>query len=506
MGSSYICKINRFQSNFMQIPQISPLGQLGSQHTLAILRKGDQLFALEDGVLAAELYAQIAGSSQVFEARSLKGIETTVGAAERFFMPLDQSKGLDHSEHLRISAAKILRHAATRKTEELCFAFSSIQIDELGALIDGIFFAQYEFLLYKSQPEPKTWPSLRIFLPAEQIETAQQIVAQKLILAEATSLSRDFVNTPGGDLVPSDYAERITQAFDGLKDVSISVMDEQELEEQGFMGLITVGRGSQNPPRMVTIEYTPAGASENSHLGFVGKGMTFDAGGISIKPAAGMWEMRMDMAGSAAVVGAMLSIVKLALPIRVTAVLCLAENRPGENACLPGDIFKAKNGKTIMVDNTDAEGRLILSDGLAKVGASGATTILDLATLTGAIIRAIGTSIAGLFANDDDLAGDIIASGRVHGEKLWQMPLDAEYRDALDDKVADMKNVGGDAGAITAGLFLQEFVPENAKWAHLDIAGTAFTTKDWKYYGSGGTGWGVRTLVELATKYSGGQA
>lgn len=488
----------------MQIPSLHSLDQLDVQRNFAVLRQGEQILGLSEGAISAELFAQWMGSSQAFEARGLKGIETVYQDAERFFVALDQSKGLDSFEHLRISAAKLYKHAAARKSPDLSFAFSDLTAKQWGALFDGLFFAQYSFTVYKSKQENQESPEIHMYLPAAQLEMVREVLAEKQILAQASAQIRDFVNTPGGDLVPSDYAERIAALFAGSPEVQVEILDEEALESQGYMGLITVGRGSQNPPRMVSISYKPQQASA-IHLGLVGKGMTFDAGGISIKPATGMWEMRMDMAGSAAVVGAMKAIVDLKLPIQVSAVLCLAENRPGENACLPGDIFKAKNGKTVMVDNTDAEGRLVLSDGLFKVGEMGASTVVDLATLTGAIIRAIGTSIAGLFSNDDSLALDLIQAGKAHGEKMWSMPLDMEYRDSFDDKVADMKNIGGDAGAVTAALFLQEFIPENAKWAHLDIAGTAFSSKDWKYYGSGGTGWGVRTLVELAQNYSRGQ-
>lgn len=487
----------------MQIPQILSLADLHADRNFAVIRSGEQLFGLEEGALSADLYAQWVGSSQSFEARGLKGIETVLHQAERFMIPLDQSKGLDSLEHVRLTAAKLLKHAAARKSPDLSFAFSHLSAEQLGALIDGLFYAQYKFDVYKSKQETQTLPEIYVYVPQEQLAQAQALLEEKHILAKSTAQIRDFVNTPGGDLVPSDYAERIAELFAHDELVKVEILDEVQLETQGYMGLITVGRGSQNPPRMVSISYEPK-SNSNEHLGLVGKGMTFDAGGISIKPATGMWEMRMDMAGSAAVVGAMLAISQLKLPLRVSAVVVLAENRPGENACLPGDIFKAKNGKTVMVDNTDAEGRLVLSDGLFKVGEMGATTIVDLATLTGAIIRAIGTSIAGLFSNDNDLAKDLVAAGQLHGEKMWPMPLDLEYRDSLDDKVADMKNIGGDAGAVTAALFLQEFIPENSKWAHLDIAGTAFCTKDWKYYGAGGTGWGVRTLVQWAKNKSGG--
>jgi leucyl aminopeptidase len=261
---------------------------------------------------------------------------------------------------------------------------------------------------------------------------------------------------------------------------------------------------------MVTLGYDGSKAKPSSkraapHFVMVGKGVTFDTGGISIKPSPGMWEMKSDMAGAGTVLGALCAIAVLKLPIKASAVLCLAENRPGNAAVLPGDIFTAKNGKTIMVDNTDAEGRLILTDGLAEAGALGATHIVDLATLTGAIVRAIGPSIAGMFSNDAGFTQTMFQAAESAGEKFCVLPLEEEYREYLDDPVADMKNVGKqEAGAITAALFLQEFVPAQTAWSHWDIAGTAFTTSPWKYYRPGGTGWGVKTLVEVARALSAG--
>jgi leucyl aminopeptidase len=215
-----------------------------------------------------------------------------------------------------------------------------------------------------------------------------------------------------------------------------------------------------------------------------------------------MWEMKCDMAGAATTLAALCTMADLKIPVNVSAVLCLAENRPGNTAVLPGDVFTARNGKTVMVDNTDAEGRLVLSDGLYEAGTLGATHIINLATLTGAVVRALGTAMTGLFANDAAFGAAIRKAGAAHGEKFWELPLEAEYREWMDDPTADMKNVTskGEAGAITEGLFLQEFVPEGAKWSHWDIAGTAFVTAPWKYVKAGATGFGLKTLVEMARK------
>jgi leucyl aminopeptidase len=264
-----------------------------------------------------------------------------------------------------------------------------------------------------------------------------------------------------------------------------------------------VGQGSAHPPRMVILRHVPA-TSSAATLVLVGKGVTFDSGGISLKPGDKMWEMKGDMAGAAAVLMTMRALGRLKPDLRVVGILCCAENMPDANAQRPGDIFTAKNGKSVMVDNTDAEGRLILIDGLARAGEEGATHIVDVATLTGAVVRALGPSVAGVLGNDSDLIARVLRSGRNSGEAFWELPLVEEYREALKTPFADVNNIaaGGLAGAITGGLFLREFVPEKAAWAHLDVAGPIFRDKEWKYYEAGAIGFGVKTLIDLATRFA----
>jgi leucyl aminopeptidase len=238
------------------------------------------------------------------------------------------------------------------------------------------------------------------------------------------------------------------------------------------------------------------------HLALVGKGVTFDTGGISLKPGDKMWEMKGDMSGGAAVIYAMKAIGKLRPAIDVTGIIPTAENSPDANAQLPGDVFFAKNGKSIHVDNTDAEGRLILTDGLHQAGVAGATHVIDIATLTGACARALGPSIAGVMGNNPSLIQAIIRAGRNHGEEFWELPLHAEYKEMIKAPCADVNNTGGPyAGAITAGLFLQEFIPDGAAWAHLDIAGPFIREKEWKYYEAGGIGFGLKMMVDLAERF-----
>ncbi|WP_236706097.1 M17 family metallopeptidase [Frankia sp. ACN1ag] len=309
-------------------------------------------------------------------------------------------------------------------------------------------------------------------------------------------IARDLVNTPSLVKSPewlADRAVRIATAA-GL---TATVLGPRELAEQGFGGLRAVGRGSPRPPRLVRIEYDGAGAAR--HRVLVGKGITFDSGGLSLKPAVSMIGMKTDMSGAAAVLGTMTALPALGVPGRVTGLLCIAENMIGGNAMRPGDVITCWGGTTVEVLNTDAEGRLVLADGLAyAAGELGADVVVDLATLTGAIAVALGRRTAGLFSSDDDLAAELTTAAESAGERVWRLPLTEDYRPAIDSPVADLANIGRaldvGGGSITAALFLREFAGK-LPWAHLDIAGTARSDSDDGEISRGGTGWGVRTLL-----------
>ncbi|MEO6098280.1 MAG: leucyl aminopeptidase family protein [Fibrobacteria bacterium] len=420
---------------------------------------------------------------------------------------LPAKKGLNREDRIRLAASRIGEWLKSRSLTRMAVSVDQFPAKEFRALCEGFLIAAYDFRKYKSDKKAETGGGLEIVLlsSGEGLKRNATALAESEAICRQINVCRDLVNEPGSHLDPQDFAEFARKAAKEFN-LTVKVRDEKKLQSDGYMGLWTVGKGSDRPPRMVTLGYdggkarsAPKRGADAPHLVLVGKGVTFDTGGISIKPSQGMWEMKCDMAGAATVLGALCAISVLKLPIKVSAVLCLAENRPGNAAVLPGDIFTAKNGKTIMVDNTDAEGRLILTDGLAEAGSLGATHIVDLATLTGAIVRAIGPSIAGMFSNDPEFTQTMFKAAENAGEKFCALPLEEEYREYLDDPVADMKNVGKpEAGAITAALFLQEFVPAKTAWSHWDIAGTAFTTSTWKYYKPGGTGWGVKSLVEVA--------
>jgi len=279
--------------------------------------------------------------------------------------------------------------------------------------------------------------------------------------------------------------------------MELEVLDEVALKKGEYNGLLTVGSGSQYPPRMIILRYSPKEKTE-SHLALVGKGVTFDSGGVSLKSGKDMHEMKGDMAGAAAVLGAIRAIALRKPVVKVTAIVVTAENMIGTKAARPGDIYFHKSGKSIQIDNTDAEGRLILIDGLHRAGEEGADCVIDIATLTGSAERALGQSVAALFGNDKKMVDDIIKSGYNSGETFWQLPLVEEYRKQLDTPVADIKNIGGvNGGAITAALFLREFLPVKLKWVHLDIAGLFYFEKGWKYHSPGSTGFGVQTLINF---------
>jgi leucyl aminopeptidase len=427
---------------------------------------------------------------------------------------IPQKKGLNREERIRMATARLVDLQKSRSLPKMALSLDLVSPREFRAACEGLLLSAYEFKKYKSEKKngkngtpTQADPEILLLCPAESLKKFMVHLEEALSVTRHVNAARDLVNEPGSSLDPTAFVEfaRKVAKETGL---SVRVRDEKKLLGEGFQGLWTVGKGSDHPPRMVTLTYDGVrpkkGSPAQPHLCLVGKGITFDTGGISIKPSQGMWEMKSDMAGAATALSALAAIATLGLPIRASAVLCLAENRPGNAAVLPGDVFTAKNGKTVMVDNTDAEGRLVLTDGLAEAGLLGATHIIDMATLTGSIVRALGPSIAGLFSNDSGFAERIRKLGDEAGEKFCIIPLEEEYRDYLDDPVADMKNVGKqEAGAITAALFLSEFVPNKAVWAHWDIAGTAFTASPWKYYKSGATGWGVRTLVEIARSMAG---
>lgn len=435
-----------------------------------------------------------------------------IDGCNTFFVDAAKERGLSTLDHLRMAAYRLAQKAMKRQVPCVSLFLADAADEQFKAILHGLHYANYKFDAYKSKQKENFQVTFEIV--ADDRAAAFKKIAQEVAVEQkAITLARNLINTSASDLYPAAFVEDAKTIAKYTPGLSIKVRNMKQLEKEGFMGHVTVGKGSSHEPHMITLSYDGTkfaagksagksagkkGRTSHDHLVIVGKGLTFDTGGLCLKPAKSMPEMISDMSGAATALAAIQAIATLKLPVKVSAVCCLAENAIGNKSVLPGDIFKAKNGKTVMVDNTDAEGRLVLSDGLAEAGLIGATHIVDLATLTGAMVRALGYAVTGFFSNDDDLALKVINCGEACCEKFWSMPLEEEYADALKDKFADLKNTGSDAGAISAALFLQEFVPENTAWAHWDIAGTAFVTKKWKYTEYGATGFGVQTLIELA--------
>ena len=364
------------------------------------------------------------------------------------------------------------------------------------AIAEGALLGLYSFTKYKKPEYEDVKEMLIVVKEEERAPSLERAVEKARVVAEAASLARTMVDEPANYMTPTRMAEAAREIA-GKYDLEFKVFDREDMEAMGMGALLGVARGSNEPPKLMTLSYRGDGRSQEA-LGFLGKGITFDSGGISIKPSEGMGEMKGDMAGAAAVVTALGAIAQLKPQINVTAIIPATENLPSGTALKPGDILKAMNGKTIEVISTDAEGRLILADALCYAQKLGLSPLIDLATLTGACRIALGTLYGGLFSNNRDLAEKVLKAGERAGERMWQMPMPAEYKELIKSEIADIKNSGNRlGGAITAALFLAEFAGDTP-WVHVDIAGPASSTKESGYLVKGATGFGVRTLVEFA--------
>jgi len=412
---------------------------------------------------------------------------------------LGESDELD-PERLRVVAAIVAKEASRLRARSLAWALPEADDSAAAAeaLVAGTILASYRFDRFKSgdgDDSPRL-EALTLVGPAE-LEGAAEVAR---VAAEAQNRARDLQNIPANVATPTFLAERAEEIAAGSEALSTETLGRAELEAKGMGGILAVSQGGPEEPKLVVLRYRGGGSGPT--LALVGKGVTFDTGGISLKPGAGMQEMKMDMSGAAAVLEAVAAIAELQLPLDLIALVPTTENMPSGTAIKPGDVITQYGGKTVEVNNTDAEGRLILADALAYAVELGAERIVDLATLTGAVTIALGSTYAAVIANDDDLAGEVIAAGERSGELTWRLPLHPEYKELMKGKVADLSNLASQrkAGTITAASFLEEFVGETP-WAHVDIAGTAWDTgRD--YVGKGANGMGVRLLVELARRHA----
>lgn len=370
--------------------------------------------------------------------------------------------------------------------------------------VEGAFIALFDPDKYRTvDKEQKTVDRLVVAIHGGDLEALDRGVNAGKVVGESINFTRDLANEPGAYMTPTDMAERARDIANEFG-LSIDVLDEARMEQEGMGSLLSVARGSEQPAKLIILKYTPANFEGDSKelLALVGKGVTFDSGGISLKPGENMELMKYDMTGAATVMGAMRAIAQLKPPIPILGVAPCTENLPSGKATKPGDVVTAMTGKTIEIINTDAEGRLILADAIAYAKKLGATKVIDMATLTGAVSIALGDVNAAVLGTDQQLIDEIISAGREVGEKFWQLPLDKEYSKQIRSDIADIKNVGGrKAGTITAAAFIKEFA-DGVAWAHLDIAGTAWGDEAKPYRSKGPTGIAVRTLLRIVDRAS----
>lgn len=387
---------------------------------------------------------------------------------------------------MREAVAKAVKKLQQIKAKNACFDFD-INADYGKSAAIGAMIADYAFDKYKNKKADRL----------DEITFAkfsEKEVAQGIIFANAMKLTRDLANEPAQFATPSKLAE-VAKSLEGIQ---TQIYDKDEIERMGMGAYLAVGQGSVQPPKFIHMKYT--GKNVKKKIALIGKGICFDSGGLDLKPASSMLTMRDDMSGAACVLGVMSAIAKLQPDVEVHGIIAACENMPSGTSYKPGDILTAKNGKTIEVDNTDAEGRLTLADALCYASELGVDEVIDIATLTGACLVALGTVASGIMGNDREMINRIIETAKSSGETYWELPMFAEYKDSLKSDIADMKNTGSRyGGASAAGVFLQEFV-NGPKWCHIDIAGTAFLEKPQKEFIAGATGAGVRTLLNYVCK------
>ena len=405
-------------------------------------------------------------------------------------------------ESLRAMAGKAVKQAMALKLDALAIAAPSperlalSETDILEPLMEGAYLGNHRFDDYKEKPPKTPLKRLDVLVSAAQAKAHRKLAQRVRIICDGTIMAREWVSLPPNDKRPEALARALVHGAEeaGLK---TEVLADRALKSRKFGAMLAVGQGSESRPRLVVIRYQPTGAKKTVAL--VGKGVTFDSGGLNLKPSSGMAGMKADMSGAAAAAGTVIAAAGLKAKVGIVAVIPIVENMPSGSASRPGDVIRTFSGKTVEIGNTDAEGRLILADAMAYAAKTYKPDVMiDLATLTGACVVALGEKIAGVFSGDDDLAQTIVGAGDRTHERCWRLPLPDDYKELLKSDLADISNMssGRWGGAITAALFLSEFVGET-RWAHIDIAGPAFATKAGPYCEAGGSGFGVRLLCDL---------
>ncbi len=373
----------------------------------------------------------------------------------------------------------------------------------IGEAVTTALSASYAYRHTHKDDDPEVASLLLVAPGVTPPKSLDQVLAASCAVADSVRIARDLVNAPSNRLTPRALAAAAAKLAHASAQLSCTVLGKAELAKQGYGGILAVAQGSQHEPQLVTLEYKPTKKPRQTVV-LVGKGVTFDSGGINLKPERGMETMHMDMAGGAAVLAAVHAAAALKLPVRVVGIVPAAENMPSGTALKPGDIITAKSGLTIEVANTDAEGRIVLADALAHAATFAPACIIDCATLTGAALVALGEERAAVIGNNQVLVNDLMDAADDTGELLWQLPLDDDYREHVASDTADVRNLGkrGNAGVIAGAAFLEKFVPKDMPWAHIDLAGPAMRSEPGPYWPKHGTGWGVRLLVEFVSRQS----
>ena len=427
-----------------------------------------------------------------------------IKAKRVMFLGLGKLEKID-PEALRAFAGKAVKKCMKINLPEVlltvpCGKNIKIEIGSaLEAMMEGAFLGNHIFDQYKKEKKVKPLKKIDLLVKPDEAKKYGRLSSRVETVCAGTILARDWVSTPSNDKKPALFAKSIA-TLAGKEKLKVSVLNEKELKQKKFGAMLAVGAGSHSKPRMVVLEYSPKGAKKT--IALVGKGVTFDSGGINLKPTGSLEDMKIDMSGGAAVAATLITVAKLKPKIKVIGVIPIVENMPSGSASRPGDIVKSYDGKTVEIGNTDAEGRLILIDALSFcIKKYKPHTIIDVSTLTGACVIALGEKIAGVLSFDDELAKTIELSGKKTHERCWRLPMPEDYKELLKSDLADIKNISSSrwGGAITAALFLSEFVGD-ARWAHIDIAGPAYIKKEHEYCGAGGTGFGVRLFCDLLDK------
>jgi len=468
---------------------------LGEQGAAGVPDVLDKAYAKRFGNGVAEMAALLGAKSKAGAVATLPA----AGDGPRIIV-VGLGDGDPTPEDLRRAAGVGVRHASSLaevSTLSVCLSLGGDEPEELRAVAEGALLGSYVYAPISSTVAPVKIDAITVLGSAGRAAPDPDIATTARTVAGAVLTAREWVNIPPNLLYPDSLAEEVKALVKDAK-ITTEVLDEKALERAGYGGLLAVGAGSSRPPRLVRLSYAPRGAT--FHLALVGKGITFDSGGLNIKPGEGMYTMKCDMAGAATVLAATHAIARLGLKVKVTTYGALAENLPSDTAYRPSDVLTMYGGKTVENGNSDAEGRLVMADALVRALEDSPDLIVDVATLTGAVIVALGDRTAGLMASDDLTADRILDAAEAAGEDFWQLPIPKEIRPKLESKVADLRSTSGErsGGALVAAAFLRDFVGDTP-WAHLDIAGPAFFEgSPFGYVGPGGTGMGVRTLVALA--------